>query len=260
MLAGVSVEYYSRLERGDATGVSESVVEAIARVLRLDEAERVHLLDLLRPPGSTRARHHRPTPEHVRSTVQWVLDSMHGTAALVLNARLDILASNALGLALYAPAYDDPTRPPNTARFVFLDPRAFDFFRQWNKVADDTVAILRAEAGKDPYDRRLSDLVGELSTRSDEFRTRWGAHNVRIHATGAKLIHHPVVGDIDLLFESFPIAGDSRQSLLAYTAEPGSPSQDALNLLASWAATTNSPERPGLREDSDHPEPSTTAD
>jgi hypothetical protein len=128
---------------------------------------------------------------------------------------LDILASNALGHALYAPTYDDPTKPPNTARFVFLDPRAGDFFRQWNKVADDTVAMLRAEAGKDPYDRRLSDLVGELSTRSDEFRTRWGAHNVRIHATGAKLIHHPVVGDIDLLFESFPIAGDSRQSLLA---------------------------------------------
>jgi transcriptional regulator with XRE-family HTH domain len=260
MLAGVSVEYYSRLERGDATGVSESVVEAIARVLRLDEAERIHLLDLLRAAGSTRARRRRPTAERVRSTVQWVLDSMNGTAALVLNARLDILASNALGHALFALAYDDPTKPPNNARFVFLDPRAGEFFREWDKVADDTVAMLRAEAGRDPNDRRLSDLVGELSTRSDEFRTRWGAHNVRIHATGAKLIHHPVVGDIDLLFESFPLAGDSGQSMLAYTAEPGSRSQDALNLLASWFASTNSPERPGLSEDFQHPESSTKAD
>ena len=116
MLAGVSVEYYSRLERGDATGVSESVVEAIARVLRLDEAERVHLLDLLRAAGSTRARRRRPTAERVRSTVQWVLDSMNGTAALVLNARLDILASNALGLAPFALAYDDPTAEQRQVR------------------------------------------------------------------------------------------------------------------------------------------------
>jgi hypothetical protein len=171
--------------------------------------------------------------------VQRILDSMSGTPAFVLNRRLDILTANDLGVALYSPIYADPVRPPNNARFIFLDPHATQFFRDWDKVANDTVALLRAEAGRDPYHRRLSDLIGELSTRSDEFRIRWAAHNVRIHTTGIKLIHHPVVGDLDLPFESFPLAADPSQNLLTYTAEPGSPSQDALNLLASWAATTD---------------------
>lgn len=131
-----------------------------------------------------------------------------------------------------------PVRPPNNARFIFLDPHAGGFFRDWDKIANDTVALLRAEAGHDPYDRGLSDLIGELSTCSGEFRVRWAAHHVRIHATGVKLLHHPVVGDLELAFESFPLAADPTQSLLTYTAEPGSPSQDALSLLASWAAST----------------------
>ena len=163
---------------------------------------------------------------------------MTGTPALVLNGRLDILTANALGYALYSPVYADPVRPANNARFIFLDTQATEFFRDWDKVASDTVAMLRAEAGRDPYDRQLSDLIGELSTRSDEFRVRWAAHHVRIHATGVKLIHHPVVGDLELAFESFLLAADPSQSLLTYTAEPGSPSQDALSLLASWAAST----------------------
>jgi MmyB-like transcription regulator ligand binding domain len=169
--------------------------------------------------------------------VQRIVDSMHGTPALVLNGRLDILAANALGLALFAPVYADARRPPNNARFVFLDPHATEFFRDWDAVANDTVALLRAEAGHDPHDRQLSDLVGELSTRSENFRSRWAAHDVRIHTTGLKLLHHPVVGDLELPFESFPLPADTTQSLLTYTAEPGSPSQDALDLLASWAAT-----------------------
>jgi hypothetical protein len=163
---------------------------------------------------------------------------MVGTPAFVLNGRLDILAANELGFALYSPIYADPVRPPNNARFIFLDPNATEFFRDWNKVANDTVALLRAEAGRDPYDRGLPDLIGELSTRSDEFRVRWAAHNVRIHTTGVKLIHHPVVGDLELPFESFPLAADPGQSLLTYVAEPGSPSQDALSLLATWTAST----------------------
>ena len=171
--------------------------------------------------------------------MQRVLDSMVGTPAFVLNGRLDILAANDLGRALFSPIYADPVRPPNNARFVFLDPQATEFFRDWDKVANDTVALLRAEAGRDPYDRQLSDLIGELSTRSDEFRGRWAAHDVRIHTTGVKLLHHPVVGDLELPFESFPLAADPSQSLLTYTAEPGSPTQDALNLLASWAATAD---------------------
>jgi MmyB-like transcription regulator ligand binding domain len=132
---------------------------------------------------------------------------------------------------------------------VFLDPHATDFFRDWDQVANDTVAILRAEAGRDPYDRRLSDLIGELSTRSDEFRVRWAAHNVRIDTTGVKLLHHPVVGNLDLPFESFPLATDPSQSLLTYTAEPDSRSQEALNLLASWAATSDEAEQPARTAD-----------
>ena len=238
VLAGISSEYYIRLERGNATGVSDSVIDGIAHALQLDEAERAHLLDLIRTAATTRPPRRRPAPQRVRPTVQRVLDSMSGTPAFVLNGRLDILTANDLGYALFSPVYADPVRPPNNARFIFLDPRAGGFFRDWDKVANDTVALLRAEAGRDPYDRQLSDLIGELSTRSEEFRVRWAAHHVRIHATGVKLIHHPVVGDLELAFESFPLAADPSQSLLTYTAEPGSPSQDALSLLASWAAST----------------------
>jgi transcriptional regulator with XRE-family HTH domain len=238
LLAGISSEYYTRLERGNATGVSESVIDGIAHALQLDEAERAHLLDLIRTAATTRPPRRRPAPQRVRPTVQRVLDSMSGTPAFLLNRRLDILTANDLGFALYSPIYAGDVRPPNNARFIFLDPHATEFFRDWDKIANDTVALLRAEAGRDPYDRQLSDLIGELSTRSDQFRVRWAAHHVRIHTTGVKLIHHPVVGDLDLPFESFPLAADPSQSLLTYTAEPGSPTQDALSLLASWAAST----------------------
>jgi transcriptional regulator with XRE-family HTH domain len=253
LLAGISSQYYTRLERGNATGVSDSVIDGIARALQLDEAERIHLVDLIHAAATTRAPR-RAAPQRVRSTVQRVLDSMIGTPALVLNARLDILAANQLGFALFSPIYANPIRPANNARFVFLDPNAAEFFRDWGKAANDTVAILHAEAGRHPYDRRLSDLVGELSTRSDEFRGRWGAHNVQIHTTGVKLIHHPIVGDLDLPYESFPLAPDLSQSLLAYTAEPGSPSQDALRLLASWAATTGGTEVAAATDDSEQTE------
>lgn len=238
-LAGISPEYMTKLERGNATGVSDSVIDGLAHALQLDEAERAHLLDLLRTAGSTRPPRRRPARQRVRPTVQRILDSMTLTPAFVLNGRLDILAANDLGVALYSPIYADPARPANNARFVFLDPNATEFFRDWDKAANDTVALLRAEAGRDPYDRDLSDLIGQLSTRSDEFRHRWAAHNVRIHTSGVKLLHHPVVGDLDLPFESFPLPADPGQSLLTYTADPGSPTQDALNLLASWAATAD---------------------
>ena len=213
------------------------MIEGIAEALQLDDAERAHLVQLIHAAGTTRPPRRRPAAQQVRTTVQRVLDSMVASPAFVLNGRLDVLAANALGRALFSPMYADPISPPNTARFVFLDPHATAFFRAWDNVANDTVAVLRAEAGRDPYGRRLSDLIGELSTRSEDFRARWAAHNVRIHSTGVKLLHHPVVGDLDLPFESFPIAGDLNQSLLTYTSEPGSPTEDALNLLASWAAT-----------------------
>jgi transcriptional regulator with XRE-family HTH domain len=238
MLAGISTEYYTRLERGTATGVSESVIDGITHALQLDDAERTHLIDLLRTAGSARPPRRRPARQQVRPTVQRVLDSMTGTPAFVLNGRHDILAANALGRALFSPLYTDRITPPNSARFVFLDPAAAQFFRERDKVADDVVALLRAEAGRDPHDRQLSDLIGELSTRSHDFRVRWAAHNVRIHAAGVKLLHHPIVGDLDLAFDTFPVGADPSQSLLTYTAALGSPSQDALELLASWSATT----------------------
>ncbi|WP_082600863.1 helix-turn-helix transcriptional regulator [Nocardioides sp. Soil777] len=236
MLAGVSVEYYSRLERGDAAGVSEGILDAVAGALRLDDAERRHLLDLVRTSGATRAPRRRTPVPVVRSTVQHVLDAITGAPAVVHDGRLNHLAGNALGRALFSPFLAMGDEPPNSARFTFLDPGAPDFLRDWDKAADDTVAILRAEAGRDPYDRNLSDLVGELSTRSEEFRTRWASHDVRLHATGTKRLHHPVVGDLDLSYESFP-APDHGQTLLIYVAEPGTPSYDALRVLASYAAT-----------------------
>ena len=248
VLAGVSVDYYTRLERGNMSGVSESVLEALARALQLDEAERAHLFDLARAAGTTLKTRRRPTKQRVRPSVQHILDAITGAPALVQNGRLDILAVNPLGRALFSELYRDPVRPVNHARFVFVNPRAHDFYGEWERVANDTVAILRSEAGRDPYDRGLSDLVGELSTQSETFRARWAAHNVRIHKTGVKQVHHPVVGDLSLTFEMMELRADSGLTILMYTAEPGSRSQEALHLLASWTATL------------DQGEPATVAD
>ncbi len=248
LLAGVSVDYYTRLERGNASGVSESVLEALARALQLDEAERAHLFDLARAAGSTPRRRRRPAPQRVRPSVQRILDTITGAPAFVRNGRLDILAANRLGRAFYSQHFDSPHGPANGARFIFLDPRATDFYVDWEQVATDAVAILRSEAGRDPFDRDLSDLVGELSTRSETFRTRWAAHNVRFHDTGSKRFHHPVVGDLALTFETMQLAADAGLMLFVYTAEPGSKSEEALNLLASWAATLDETEPANVTE------------
>ncbi|HST81773.1 MAG TPA: helix-turn-helix transcriptional regulator [Kineosporiaceae bacterium] len=237
LLAGISSEYYTRLERGDATGASESIIEGIAQALQLDDAERIHLLTLLRSTGPAQPPRRRPAQQRIRPTIQRILDSMTSTPTLVINGRGDILTANPLGRALFSPVYADPEKPPNNARFIFLNPHASEFFRDWDQVANDTVAMLRAEAGRDRYDRRLTDLIGELSTRSENFRHRWAAHNVRIHNTGIKLLHHPIVGDLDLPFETFSPGADPTQLIISYTPEPASPSHDALKLLASWAAT-----------------------
>ena len=238
MLAGVSTDYYARLERGNLTGVSDSVLEALVRALRLDEAERAYLHDLARVANTTPHTRRRPAPkQQIRPVVQRILDGMTAVPAVVLNARLDLLAANRLGHALFSPVYADPTRPVNMARFTFLDPQAPAFFPKWDEVANTTVAMLRTEAGRNPYDRELSDLVGELSTRSETFRTRWAAHNVRLHRTGAKRFHHPAVGDLSLMFEVMELSADTGLTLTAYSAEPDTSSHDGLALLASWAAT-----------------------
>ena len=238
MLAGVSVDYYTRLERGNLSGVSDSVLEALARGLQLDEAERVHLFDLARTANATAAtvRGRRRPSGAVRPEVQRILDAMTMAPAYVRNGRLDVLGVNALGRAVFAPLFSTAARTPNIARFIFLDPGAQASYLDWEELAGDTVALLRAEAGRDPYDRALSDLIGELSTRSEVFRTWWAAHNVRLHRTGVKRLHHPEVGDLTLAFESMELTADSGLRLNAYSAEPGTPSHEALLLLASWAA------------------------
>ncbi len=249
MLAGVSVDYYTRLERGNLKGVSETVLDALARGLQLDGAERAHLFDLARAAGPTTARPRRPSPQKIRPSVQRILDAMTGAPAFAQNGRLDVLAANALGRALYSEMFADPARPANLARFVFSDPRSPDFFADWDRAANDTVAILRSEAGRDPNDRGLSDLVGELSTRSEEFRTRWAAHNVRIHRAGVKHVRHPVVGDLELTYEMMELSADPGLSILTYSAEPGTSSEDALRLLGSWAVTLDQEERASATDD-----------
>jgi transcriptional regulator with XRE-family HTH domain len=236
LLAGVSVDYYTRLERGIANGVSETVLEALTRALQLDETERAHLFDLARTQTST-PRRRRQAQHRVRPAVQQMLDAMAAVPAFVRNGRLDILGGNVLGRALYSQHFDSTAQPPNTARFVFLDDRSRDFYTEWDTVAADVVAILRAEAGRDPYDRDLSDLVGELSTRSELFRTLWAAHNVRTHDTGTKRVHHPLVGELHLSFEAMQLVADPGLTMFVYTADPGSKTEQALNLLASWTAT-----------------------
>lgn len=235
LLAGVSVEYYVRLERGNLGGVSEAVLDAVAGALQLDEAERAHLHDLARASDHPRGGV-RQAGRVVRPPVQWLLDSMTGTAAYVRNARTDLLAANSLARALYAPVYAMPGRP-SIARFVFLDPGAPDFFIEWDKVAWEAAALLRMTAAEFPYDHGLTELVGELCTRSEHFRRLWANHDVRLHRTGVKRFRHPLVGELTLSYEGMDVATDPGLRLNAYFAEPGTESAERFALLASWAAT-----------------------
>jgi hypothetical protein len=234
MLAGLSVEYYARLERGNLRGVSESVLEALARALRLSEAERAHLYDLARAANAGPGSRRTSVPQRIRPGVQRIVDAMTAPA-LVSNARMDYLAANGPGRALYAPLFESPVGT-NAARFLLLDPRGAQFYPDYDRAVDDVVALLRAQAGRTPYDKVLTDLIGELSTRSETFRTRWARHDVRLHLTGAKRIHHPVVGELDLRFETMELPADPGLALLLYTAEPGSQTEQALAFLTSWAA------------------------
>ncbi len=240
-LAGMSVEYYAKLERGSLGGVSAGVLNAIARALQLDEAERLHLFNLAQAADGTSRCPAAPPPHRkqwtVRPSLQWALDSITTAPAIVGTNRSDLLATNHLGRALYADLYNDPNGAPNFARFTFLDSAAHRFYPDWDLAADMTVANLRTAAGQEPDNKSLHDLVGELSTRSDEFRRRWGAHNVRTHGTGVKQYHHHVVGDLTLAYESFDLRAEPGLSMTIYAAEPDSPTAHALALLASWAAT-----------------------
>jgi transcriptional regulator with XRE-family HTH domain len=240
-LAGVSVEYYRRLERGNVSGVSDGVLEALARALQLDDAERAHLHDLARAVNPVSPKRRHSTQQRLRPVVQQIVDAMT-TPAIVRNSRVDYLSANALGRALYAPVFESREQPANSARFTFLDPAAQDFYADWDRTAKDLVAHLRSEAGRNPYDRDLSNLIGELSTRSPEFGTWWAAHNVRYHQTGTKRLHHPIVGDLELSYEVMALSADTGLTISAYSAEPGSASQQALDLLGSWTATPDTTE------------------
>jgi transcriptional regulator with XRE-family HTH domain len=240
ILAGISNEYYARLERGNLRGVSESVLNALARALQLDEAERIHLFDLARAaaPPSSGAPTGRPAGRSrtdVRPSIRRLLDSMTETPAYIRNARMDILAANKLCFALYAGVLTPETLPMNIARFVFLDPRAPDFFVQWDSIADDFTSALRIQAGKSPQDAALNQLVGELATNSTAFSTRWARHDVRLHQTSMKRLHNALIGEIELTGDALELTGDGL-TLIAYTAEPASQAQQQLDLLASWHA------------------------
>ncbi|GAA3715377.1 helix-turn-helix transcriptional regulator [Microlunatus aurantiacus] len=238
-LAGVSVEYYTRLERGNLAGVSEAVLEGLVSALRLDESERAYLFDLARAASAPATPRRPRRAAELRPSIQRLLDAMTGLPAFVRNGRLDVLAVNAMGRALYSQAYEGHrgAQPLNLARFVFLDPRAHLLHPNWSESASTSVSILRTEAGRNPYDKGLTDLVGELSTRSEEFRTRWAAHDVRLHRSGTKHFRHPAVGDLELSFDALELPGEVGLTLTAYSAEPGTPAADNLALLASWAAT-----------------------
>jgi transcriptional regulator with XRE-family HTH domain len=247
-LAGVSVEYYSRLERGNLRGVSEEVLDALARALRMDEAERGHLLDLARTAGPAPRTRRRTGRPQVSEHLQHLLDATTGAPAFVRNGRLDILAANALARALYSLVFDGQAEPVNLARFCFLDPGAESLYPDWDEAADTTVALLRTEAGRDPQNRTLTALVGELSTRSHDFATRWARHDVRLHNTGRKRFSHPVVGELVLAFDAMELPAERGLTLTAYSAEPGTPAEEKLRLLASWSATVDQPEAAPLAD------------
>jgi len=250
VLANVSVEYLTKLERGNATGVSDAVLDAVAQALQLDAAETAHLFALARGARTASGSRRRPTPQRIRPGVQQLLDAMHGVPAFVQNGRLDVLAANSLAKALYSHLYaNDPDGTPNGARFVFLDERSVELYPDWDKAATDTVAALRAEAGRNPTDRRLNELLGQLA-HNDRFSALWASHNVRWHTSGTKRFHHPVVGELTLAWEGLELGGDPGQALIAFTAEPGSASAEALGFLASWASSgmTSTPHAPAESE------------
>lgn len=238
MLAGVSIDYYVRMERGNLAGASDGVLDSLASALQLDEAEREHLYALARESGTGSSRRRRRQPGTVRPALQQLLDAITDAPAWIRNGRHDVLAMNQLARALYAPVLADPRRPANTARFVYLDPEAAErFFVDYDKITRDAAAMLRMEAGQNPHDEDLIALVGELSTRSELFRKQWASQDVRFHRSGRKRLRHPAVGQLDLDFEAMPLPGDPGFQLNVYTAAPGTPSADGLRLLASWAAS-----------------------
>ncbi|OBH59697.1 transcriptional regulator [Mycobacterium mantenii] len=249
-LAGVSTEYYTQIERGHVAGVSDDVLHAVARALRLTDDETIHFFDLVRAAIGTRAvaRGRRAANPTIPDGVQALIDGMTASPAIVMNGSLDILAANRLGRALYAPMFDRATGVPNFARFIFFDTYAEQVFPEWERSADEVVALLQAEAARSPHSPAITRVVGELATRSEDFRSRWAAHNVTAHRHGVKLFRHADFGELTLTYNVFDIAAAPGLSLIGYTAEPNSPSEQALKILGSWSVEEHAaayPDRTG---------------
>ncbi|MFF3329176.1 helix-turn-helix domain-containing protein [Streptomyces sp. NPDC002888] len=231
-LAGVSVAYYTRLEQGNGRNVSAEVLDSIARALRLTDAEHSHLTHLAKPKQHKKKSTARA--QQTRASLRQLLDAIDGVPAYIGGRRSDILAWNRMAAALFGDWAELPPAERNWARMVFLRPEYRELFVDWEQKAIDMVSYLRMDAGCHPDDPKLSALVGELSVKSEEFRRLWATHDVKEKGYGVKRMHHPLVGDLTLSFESFRLADDSEQTLITYHAEPGSPSAEALRLLASW--------------------------
>ncbi|MEU8717951.1 helix-turn-helix transcriptional regulator [Streptomyces sp. NPDC048663] len=230
-LAGVSTEYYTRLEQGRAARPSPEVVDALVRALRLDATEREHLIDLLVRPGARRAP---VNPQRVRQGLHLLLQTLDHVPAYVIGRRTDVLASNRLARAVLADFDALPVQRRNLARYYLLDPQGRERTGEWEQVACETVAMLRLEAGRCPGDRRLADLIGELTLKSPEFGPWWNDHRVLRHTHGTRHYRHPLVGDLHFTYESLNLPGDENQTLCVYMAEPGSPTAESLRILSSW--------------------------
>ncbi|GHH07102.1 helix-turn-helix domain-containing protein [Streptomyces rubradiris] len=231
-LAGVSVAYYTRLEQGNGRNVSAEVLDAIARALRLTDAEHAHLTHLAKPKALKKKQVARQ--QQVRPALRQLLETMESVPAYVVGRRSEILAWNRMAAALFGDWGEVPPAERNWARLVFLRPEYRELFVDWEQKAIDIVCALRMDAGCHPDDPKLSALVGELSVKSEEFRRLWATHDVKEKSHGVKHLHHPLVGDLALNFESFRLTDGSEQSLVTYHAEPGSPTAESLRLLASW--------------------------
>jgi transcriptional regulator with XRE-family HTH domain len=240
LLAGVSVDYYTRVERGNLRGVSDNVLNSVARALCMEQQERRYLFALARAAGSAGDRAARRSPAPVlRAGIRAVVDGLTGIPVTVSDSRMQMIATNALGRALYAPLFDTPGEVANHAKFMFLDPRARRFWVDWEVLTVEAVGTLRNAVARDPYDKDLSDLIGELAVHSDRFRKLWGSQDVFVHRDGLMRIDHPVVGRVDLVYEVLRLESEIELAMLAFSAEPGSASHDALKLLASWMSTPN---------------------
>ncbi|CAL9280787.1 hypothetical protein SUDANB148_00373 [Streptomyces sp. SudanB148_2056] len=254
LLAGVSTDYYTRLEQGRRITPSPAVVEALGRALDLDEAGRAHLQDLfgLTAP-SARGSRRPPAVQRLRPGLHQLIDALDGEPALVLGRRTDILAANRMARALFADFERKPRPERNYARWMFLDEAARDLFTDWEDQARTAVESLRLEVGRDPHDRATTELIAELRERSADFDRWWEQHRVHQRTHGSKRLRHPLVGDLTVAYETLTLPGDPDTTLFVYTCEAGSPSRRALDLLAGWtlagppAGTGPQEQRPGRR-------------